>query len=111
MHSSYANNQIVQEAAHHVAWINPIDAGERGIANGDTVRVFNEHGEVRIEAKVTNRAMPGHVFIPQGAWHNADMFGDKVDKGGCINTLTSQRPSPIAKGNGQHSIIGQVAKA
>ena len=111
VHSSYANNQIVQEAAHHVAWINPIDAGERGIANGDTVRVFNEHGEVRIEAKVTNRAMPGHVFIPQGAWHNADMFGDKVDKGGCINTLTSQRPSPIAKGNGQHSIIGQVAKA
>ncbi len=132
-HSTYANNRIVQRAARHVAWINPIDAAPRGISNGDAVRVFNDHGEIRIEAKVTPRAMPGHVFVPQGAWYDAEVRGDasddvpggvrgdhagegdvcagRVDVGGCINTLTSQRPSPIAKGNGQHSIIGQVAKA
>ena len=111
VHSSYANNKIVQEAAHHVAWINPQDAEARGIATGDTVRVFNDRGELTIEAKVTPRIIPGVVAIPQGAWHDADMAGDRVDHGGCINTITIQRPSPIAKGNPQHSNIGQVEKA
>lgn len=40
-----------------------------------------------------------------------DMYGDRVDKGGCINTLTTHRPSPLAKGNPQHSNICQVTKA
>ena len=110
-HSSYANNEIVQEAAHNIAWINPQDAEARGIATGDTVRVFNDRGELTIKARVTPRIIPGVVAIPQGAWHDADMAGDRVDRGGCINTITTQRPSPIAKGNPQHSNIGQVEKA
>ena len=62
-------------------------------------------------AKVTPRAMPGHVFIPQGSWHNADMSGDRVDYGGCINTLTIAKPTPLGKCNPQHSNVGQVEKA
>ena len=57
-------------------------------------------GEIRIEAKVTPRIVPGTVGIPQGAWHKADMFGDKVDEGACVNTLTTYRPTPLGKGNG-----------
>jgi Tat-targeted selenate reductase subunit YnfE len=37
------------------------------------VRVFNERGEVRIEAKVTPRIMPGVSAMGQGAWHDARM--------------------------------------
>ncbi len=110
VHSSYANNEIVQEAAHNVAWINPADADPRGIATGDTVRIFNDRGELTIEARVTPRIIPGCVAMPQGAWHDADMNGDRVDRGGCINTITIQRPSPIAKGNPQHSNVGQLEK-
>ena len=110
-HSSYANNQIVQEAAPHFAWMNPVDADARGIKDGDTVKVFNDRGEIRILAKVTPRAMPGHVFIPQGSWHDADMSGDRIDYGGCINTLTIAKPTPLGKCNPQHSNIGQVEKA
>ncbi len=110
VHSSYANNEIVQEAAHNVAWINPVDAEPRGIGTGDTVRIFNDRGELTIKARVTPRIIPGCVAMPQGAWHDADMNGDRVDHGGCINTITTQRPSPIAKGNPQHSNIGQVEK-
>lgn len=69
-------------------------------------------GKVQIEAHVTSRIIPGTVAMPQGHWHDADMTGDKVDKGACINTLTTYRPAPLGKGNGQaHSIIVQVAKA
>ena len=110
-HSSYANNEIIQTAAHHVAWVNPLDAEERGIQDGDEIRVWTERGEIRIEAKVTPRIIPGVVGIPQGMWHEADMAGDKVDHGGCINTLTIYRGTPLAKANPQHSNIGQIAKA
>ena len=50
-------------------------------------------------------------MILQGAWHKANMNGDKVDEGGCVNTLTQYKPTPMAKGNGTHSMIVQIAKA
>ena len=94
-----------------MAWVNPVDAEQRKIKDGDTIRGFNDRGEIRIEAKVTPRVIPGTVAIPQGMWHDADMNGDRIDHGGNINTLTIYRPSPLAKANPQHSNIGQIAKA
>lgn len=54
--------------------------------------------------------MPGVSAMGQGAWHQADMTGDKVDHGGCINTLTTMRPSPLAKGNPQHTNLVEIEK-
>ena len=109
-HSSYANNEVLHKIAKFQMWINPMDAEARGIADGDTVRAYNDHGEVRVNAKVTTRIIPGVVAIPQGAWHQADMQGDRIDHGGCINTLCSRHPNPVSKGTGQHSNVGQVEK-
>ncbi|PNV64214.1 dimethyl sulfoxide reductase subunit A [Rubneribacter badeniensis] len=109
-HSSWGNIDILKEANPQEVWINPADAQERGIASGDTVAVTNDFGETHLLAKVTPRIVPGTVAISQGAWHEADMYGDRVDKGGCINTLTCYRPSPLSKGNPQHSNICQVTK-
>ena len=98
--------------ARQQVWINPVDAEARSVSDGDVVSVVSPAGEIRIEAKVTPRIIPGTVGIPQGAWHKADMDGDKVDEGGCVNTLTTYKPTPLAKGNGPaHSMIVQVAKA
>ena len=135
VHSSYANNPVLAAARDAVcAWVNPADAAPRGVADGDEVRVFNDLGELRIQARVTERVMPGVVAIPEGAWYEADAGegcaaggagraggvgcwkgprdaqGRPVDVGGCINTITRYRPSPLAKGNPQHSNVGQVAK-
>ncbi|MEG0217813.1 MAG: DMSO/selenate family reductase complex A subunit, partial [Raoultibacter sp.] len=110
-HSSWGGIELLKEVNPQEAWINPVDAESRGIAQGDTVRAFNEFGEIRLLAKVTPKTVPGTVAISQGAWHNADMNGDRVDHGGCINTLTTQRPSPLSKGNPQHTNLCQVAKA
>lgn len=111
LHSSWGFDEQLKAANPQEAWINPVDAEERGIAQGDTIRVKNEFGEIELLAKVTGRTTPGVVCISQGAWHDADMNGDRVDKGGCINTLTTLRPSPLAKGNPQHTNICQVTKA
>ncbi len=111
LHSSWGGVEVLKELNPQEAWINPTDAESRGISQGDTVRIKNEFGETEMLAKVTPRVIPGTVATPQGAWHNADMAGDRVDKGGCINTLTTHRPSPFAKGNPQHTNICQIMKA
>jgi DmsA/YnfE family anaerobic dimethyl sulfoxide reductase A subunit len=109
-HSSFAVVENLEQAVRHQAWINTIDAKVRGIANGDMIRVFNERGEVHIEARVTPRIVPGTVGIPEGSWHNADMDGDRIDKGGNVNVLTSSHWSPLAKHNPSHNSIIQVEK-
>lgn len=108
-HSTYGNVEWMQEAAPQEVWINTLDANKYGIQSGDKVRVFNERGQVILPAKVTERIMPGVLSIPQGAWYKPDEKG--VDRGGCTNTLTAYRPSPLAKGNPQHTNLVQIAKA
>lgn len=111
-HSSFGFIEELEKVARQQLWINPVDADARGIEDGDMLAVRSPAGEVRIEAKVTSRIVPGTVGIPQGAWHKADMDGDRVDEGGCVNTLTTYKPTPLAKGNGPaHSMIVEVAKA
>ncbi|WP_350454955.1 DMSO/selenate family reductase complex A subunit [Slackia heliotrinireducens] len=110
-HSSFGFMRELEQVARQQMWINPIDADARGIVAGDICAVKSPQGEIRIEAKVTSRIIPGTIAIPQGAWHKADMFGDQIDEGGCANTLSMQHPSPLAKGNPSHSFICEVAKA
>ncbi len=110
-HSSWGGIEQLKEANPQEAWINPVDAEPRGIVQGDKIRVKNAFGEIELLAKVTPRVVPGVICISQGAWHDADMYGDRVDKGGCINTLTTHRPTALGKGNPQHSNICEVTKA
>ena len=111
LHSSWGGIELLKEVNPQELWINPSDAEPRGIKAGDKVRVSNDFGQTELLAKVTPRVVPGVVCMAQGAWHDADMYGDRVDHGGCINTLTTHRPSPLAKGNPQHSNICEVTKA
>jgi len=107
-HSTYGNVDVLKAASRQEMWINPVDANPRGIRNGDRIRIFNEHGETHIEAKVTPRIMPGVVAMGEGAWYAPD--GRKIDQAGSINVLTTQRWSPLAKGNPQHTNLVDVQK-
>lgn len=105
-HSTYGNVSVLKDAAPQEMWINPMDAKQRGINNGDLIRIFNDRGEVHIAAKVTPRILPGVVALGEGGWYAPD--GQRIDHGGCINVLTTQRPSPLAKGNPQHTNLVDV---
>ena len=112
IHSTFHNLPKLRELHPDVVFMNVLDAQSRGIADGDMVDVFNDRGTVRLPARVTPRIMPGVVTIPQGAWYKPEMInGKRIDVGGCINTLTAHRPSPLGKGNAQHNILVQVRKA
>ena len=108
VHSTYGNVDVLKAACRQEMWINPMDAAQRGITNGDMIRIFNDRGEVQIAAKVTPRMMPGVVALGEGAWYSPD--SKRIDRAGSINVLTSQRPSPLAKGNPSHTNLVQVAK-
>ncbi|WP_243547039.1 DMSO/selenate family reductase complex A subunit [Pseudodesulfovibrio tunisiensis] len=108
-HSTYGNVDWLKKVAPQELWINPVDAEIRGIAHGDKVKVFNARGVVHTVAKVTPRIMPGVLSLPEGAWFTPDGKGN--DLGGCVNVLTSLKPSPLAKGNPQHTNLVQVEKA
>ncbi len=55
--------------------LNPADAAARHIAPGDTVRVFNELGEVVCRAEVSARVREGVASLPKGAWRKSSLNG------------------------------------
>ncbi|MCD7896044.1 MAG: molybdopterin-dependent oxidoreductase [Planctomycetaceae bacterium] len=108
-HSIHDNNPLLDEVEPQRLWIHPVDAAARGIADEDEVLVYNDRGMVRIRARVTDRIIRSVVAMPQGAWYRPDRNG--VDHGGSINVLTSHRPTPLAKGNPQHTNLVEVVRA
>lgn len=91
--AQYDNLPWLRELMPQRITINAGDAQARGIKNGEVVRVFNDRGEVRIPAQVTQRIMPGVAILPHGAWYDPDSEG--IDKGGCANVLTKDEHSPV----------------
>lgn len=62
-----------------------VDAAERGINDGDLVRIFNDRGELtNIVARVGIRVKPGVVEMSSGMW---------VKLGGSVNKLTGMYPA------------------
>ena len=123
IHSSWGNVPAVSRRVPQVISINPADASARGIATGDLVEASNRFGTLRLPAHVTDDVIAGTIVMPQGAWWQAESRGTQsapgtasartacpVDIGGCINTLTTSRPSPLAFGNPQHTCWCRLRK-
>lgn len=111
IHSSWGNVPAVSRRVPQVISINPVDAGARGIATGDLVEASNRFGTLRLPAHVTDDVIAGTIVMPQGAWWQAESnIAEPVDVGGCINTLTASRPSPLAFGNPQHTCWCRLRK-
>ncbi len=91
-HTQFDNLPWLREIQEQTVSLHPTDARPRGIEDGDWVRVFNNRGELRIRAKITERILPGVVDIPQGAWYDPDEKG--IDRAGSVNVLTRDDHSP-----------------
>jgi formate dehydrogenase major subunit len=76
---------LVRLRGEDVLQINPADAEERGIEDGDEVRVSNDRGDVTVDAEVTPAIREGTVFL---TFHYADPL---------TNSLTGDALDPVAK--------------
>ena len=59
--------------------INPLDAEERGISDGDKLKVHNERGETLLIARITDAVMPGVLYTPKGTWLSSSKSGQTVN--------------------------------
>ncbi|HLR93618.1 MAG TPA: molybdopterin dinucleotide binding domain-containing protein, partial [Jiangellaceae bacterium] len=46
------------------AYVNPLDAADLGLADGDLARVASRRGEIELHVKVSHREARGNLFIP-----------------------------------------------
>ena len=107
-HSVHDNNVRMEKLEPHRLWMHPDDAAARGLSEDDEAVIWNDRGRIRMRVHVSDRIMRGVVCIPEGAWYTP--AGDGTDLRGCVNVLTTSRPTPLARGNPQHSALVEVEK-
>lgn len=93
--------------------MHPDDAAERGIADGDIVKVFNDRGATLAGAIITDRIRPGVVVLPTGAWFDPENPAEpgSLDVHGNPNVLTRDiGTSTLAQGTSAHSCLVEVER-
>jgi anaerobic selenocysteine-containing dehydrogenase len=106
MNSTFANldgHRKMETRKNQRVEMHPTDAEERGIRDGDTVRIWNDRGEVALTA-VINTSLPMGVVAGQLDW--AKLSPD----GGNVNALTSERLTDIGAGATFYSTLVEVGK-
>ena len=105
LNSSFANLPFaIAEAGEPGLEMHPADAAARGIANGDTVRVFNDRGSLKARARVGERAREG-VVVALSVWWK------KLTPDGCnANDVTSQALSDSGNSADAAKFAAKAAK-
>jgi nitrate reductase alpha subunit len=79
-------------------YVNTNDARERGVKDGELVRVFNNHGAFVAMANVTAAMQPGQIFMYHG-W-DPMLFRDRQNFGAVIPTAGLIKPTSLVGGYG-----------
>ena len=106
LNSSFANlPSFVKAEKEPRLDIHPEDAAARGIADGERVRIFNERGEFKAKARVTDRARPGVVVALSVWWRKL------TNGGGNANDVTSQGLTDFGAGATFYDVLVEVAQS
>ena len=70
VHSRTMNCKYLSEVYHNnPAWINPVTAKQKGIFDGDNIKIKSPTGEFVTKARVTEAVMPGVVAVSHHCGH------------------------------------------
>lgn len=109
LHSHASNNPWINDLYVPEVFVNTADAAERGIRDGDKVLVFNDRGTIQRVARVGQRVPKGVIALPQGPWYQPGPDG--IDRGSCVNTLTTDEIDRLGGSGTYNSVLVQVKKA
>lgn len=106
LNSSFVNVDSLRASEREpILEMHESDAAPRGIAHGSIVRVFNDRGEYRCKAEVSQRARPGVVNGLGVWWRKFGLAGTNV------NELTHQRLTDIGRAPAFYDCLVEVRPA
>jgi anaerobic selenocysteine-containing dehydrogenase len=106
LNSSFSHlGSFLKAERRPIVEINAKDALKRGISDGDLVRVWNERGECKLYARISDRVNPG-VAVALSTWWN------KLSPGGSnVNVTVSQAVTDIGRGATFYDNLVEIARA
>ena len=105
LNSSFVNVKSLRDMeGEPLLEIHPKDASDRGVSDGEFVRVFNDRGSYTCKAQVSTRAQPGLVVGLGIWWRKLGADGKNV------NELTSQLLTDMGRAPVFYDCAVQVAK-
>jgi anaerobic dimethyl sulfoxide reductase subunit A len=81
--------------------MNPTDAEERGIKDGESVQVRNNIGVMDVTVRVTEDITPGVVSCTEGGWFNREGSPS-------VNLVTALDPTLPSLGTRTHTVFVEV---
>lgn len=82
--------------------MNPEDATQRGLSDGEIVIAYNDLGEVTFTVRVTDR-VPAGTVVTEGVWWREFIPGERG-----VNALTSQRLTDGGRGSTLYDVAVEV---
>lgn len=99
LNSTFNNVEILRKREKEpTVFLHPDDANERGIVDGDEVRVFNDRGGVKLIARLGDQVSAG-VAISPSIWSERN-----------VNATTSEAASDMGGGATFHTNLVQIEK-
>ena len=102
IHSQFGNLGIIKQfAPHPYLEMNASDALERGVSDGDIVKVFNARGEMNVSVKLSFSIRKGCASYYNGWW---------LSEGGTPNLFSKGRETDMGHGAAFHDTLVEIEK-
>ena len=102
---SHLEEHAGRETEPHIE-LDPADAAERGLVEGDTAKIFNDRGFLVLPVAISDRLRPGVVSVPWGYIDSAYGTHD-----GSINDLTNASNTNFGEGSCYGDTLVEVEAA
>ena len=105
MHNSA---RLMKGADRCTALLHPDDAGARGLADGDRVRVVSRVGAIELPLEVSDEMRPGVISVPHGFGHARAGVGWRhaAEKAGAsVNDITDPSVVDVVTGNAAFNAV------
>jgi len=101
-HSQFNNLELIRQfSLKPLLYMNPEDASRRGIRANDRVKIFNDRGDLEMEARIDFSMKKGCVSVTNGWW---------ITEGGTVNFLSLGRETDMGHGSAFHDTLVDVKK-
>ena len=103
IHSQFNNLSLIRQFSDKpYVTLHPHDARDRGIQSGDQVRIFNDRGEIFVQAKMDLSIRKGCISMTNGWW---------ISEGGTVNLCSADRETDMGYGAAFHDNLVEVEKS